>query len=232
VTPNTLGSFTAGAPAPAVPELAITVADASAEPHAAVPTLRFTLNIDTRTLVPIRAATLVAQLRIAAARRPYDREEQVRLGEVFGAPEQWRSSLRSLYWTHATMVLPPFETRTTAALLVPCTYDFDVVTAKYLHGVQSGDVPLDFLFSGSVFYADDEGMLKTARLSWELEAAYRLPLQVWKGMMDAYFPDSAWLRVRREAFDRLYAFKMEHGLATWEQAIDALLSSSTRKSRA
>ncbi|HEY2378745.1 MAG TPA: DUF6084 family protein [Gemmatimonadaceae bacterium] len=207
----------------ALPDLAVSVIDGAVESHAAVPTLRFTLEVESRYRVPIRTAMLVAQIRIAAPRRGYDRDEQSRLAELFGGVERWGTTLRSLYWTHATFVLPPFDDRTGAALLVPCTYDFDVVAAKYLHAVQDGHIPLDFLFSGSLFYLDDEGLLKTSRVSWELESAYRLPVKVWKELIDQYFPQSAWLRLRRDTFDQLYSFKAERAITTWEEAIDFLL---------
>ncbi len=42
-------------------------------------------------------------------------------------------------------------------------------------------------------------------------------------MMDHYYPNSAWLRLRRDAFERLHAYKRSHGLATWEEAIESLL---------
>ena len=213
----------AGSRSSTLPELGISVTDAGAEPHAAVPTLRFTLDVASRNGIAIRAAMLVAQIRIAAARRAYGGEEQTRLAELFGSPDRWATTLRSLYWTHATMVLPPFEDRTTAALLVPCTYDFELIAAKYLHGVQDGFIPLDFLFSGSLFYLDDEGLLKTSRVSWESESGYRLPVRVWKDLIDQYFPQSAWVRLRRDTFDKLYAFKAERTLPTWEDAIESLL---------
>lgn len=211
-----------------LPELAISVTDAGAEPHAAVPTLRFTLDVASRNGIAIRAAIIVAQIRIAAARRPYGGEEQARLAELFGSPDRWGTTLRSLYWTHATMVLPPFEDRTGAALLVPCTYDFELIAAKYLHAVQDGYIPLDFLFSGSVFYLDDDGMLKTTRVSWDSESGYRLPVRVWKDLIDQYFPQSAWVRLRRDTFDRLYAFKAERSLPTWEDAVESLLGRTVK----
>jgi hypothetical protein len=206
-----------------IPDLAFAVVDAGAEPHAAVPTLRFSLSIENRSRVRVESAMLTAQIRIAAARRLYEDEEKARLAEVFGDADQWGTSLRSLYWTHATLILPRLDELRQVALLVPCTYDFDVVAAKYLNGITAGDIPLDFFFSGSVFYTDDEGMLKTARLSWESEAAWRLPVRVWKEMIDAYFPNSAWLRVQRDVFDRLYAYRSQRSLVSWEQTIDTLL---------
>lgn len=216
----------------AFPELAIAVTDGAPAPHAAVPTLQFTLDVASSNGIPVRSAMLVAQIRIAAARRPYSRDEQARLTELFGNPDRWGTTLRSLYWTHATVVLPPFDDRTPATLLVPCTYDFDVIAAKYLHAVQDGYIPLDFLFSGSLFFLDDEGLLKTSRVSWESESAYRLPVRIWKDLMDAYFPRSAWLRLRQDTFDRLYAFKATQTIPTWDEALDSLLrhaSSDTKE---
>jgi hypothetical protein len=207
-----------------VPALSFAVVDAAPEPYAAVPTLRFSLAVESRDAIPIRSLLLTTQLRIGVARRSYEPREQARLVELFGTPERWRETLRSVYWTHATVVVPPFERRADVQLLVPCTYDFDVVASKYFHNVESGVAPLDFLFSGSIFYDDAAGLLKTARLSWESEAAYRLPVRVWKEMMEHYFPGGAWLRLGREAFDRLYAFKAERALPTWDQAVDALLA--------
>jgi hypothetical protein len=84
-------------------------------------------------------------------------------------------------------------------------------------------VPLELLFSGSVFYADD-GRLQTTRLSWEKEAEFRLPVRVWKETMERYFRGTAWLRLRKESFDRLSAFKSRNALATWDDALDALLA--------
>jgi len=43
--------------------------------------------------------------------------------------------------------------------------------------------------------------------------------------MDHYYPNSAWLSLQKDAFDRLYRYKSARGLATWEQALDSLLSS-------
>jgi hypothetical protein len=222
--PRTVPGAAAG-----VPSLAFSVVGAAAEPHAAAPTLRFDLVVESRgesggAPAAVRSLLLTTQIRIDVARRPYDRDEQARLVELFGPPERWRETLRSVYWTHATVVVPPFERRADVAVRVPCTSDFDVVAPKYFHGVQRGEVPLDFLFSGSVFYDDAAGALRTARLSWEAEAAYRLPVTVWKEMMEHYFPGAAWLRLGRDAFDRLYAFRAARALPTWDAAVDALLA--------
>ena len=109
---------------------------------------------------------------------------------------------------------------------VGCTYDLEVVAAKYFHALDDGEVPLEFLFSGTVFYAGEGVGLQVARISWEKEAEFRLPVRLWKEMMDHYFPNSAWIRLRRDAFDRLYDYKVRMGFPTWESAVEALLRAS------
>ena len=100
---------------------------------------------------------------------------------------------------------------------MPCTYDLNVSATKYFYALEGGEVPLLFLFSGTVFYAAEDGRLQVQQISWEKECTYRMPVSVWQEMMDHHYPNSAWLSLPRETFDRLYAFKRETGLATWEQ---------------
>ena len=40
-------------------------------------------------------------------------------------------------------------------------------------------------------------------------------------MMDLYYPNSTWLRLSRDTFDRLHEYKQSQGMATWEQAIES-----------
>jgi hypothetical protein len=207
----------------AVPQLAFAVLDAARAHHTAVPTLRFTLRVDSLGGEPIRSVLLDTQVQIAARRRHHDEAAHDRLFELFGAPGDWGTTLRTLLWTRTTLVVPPFTGSTVVELPVTCTYDLEVVASRYLDALRDGEVPLEFLFSGSVFYADADGRLQTARLSWESEAEYRLPVAVWKETMEAHFRGTAWLRLRKDSFDRLAAYKSRHALATWEDAVDALL---------
>jgi hypothetical protein len=106
---------------------------------------------------------------------------------------------------------------------VPCTFDFNVAATKYFHGLADGDVPLNFLFSGTVFYADGEGALQVAPIPWDKEARFRLPVKSWQEMMEIYYPNTAWLCLRRDVFEKVYQYKVEHGIPTWEQAIESML---------
>ena len=210
-----------------MPDLSFLIEDVEAPRFAAAPLLLFKLrvtNADPDELV--HAVILHCQIQIEAVRRRYAPAEQERLCDLFGEPERWSKTLRTMHWTHASLSVPSFSGGAVVDLPVPCTYDFDVAAAKYFHGVEDGDVPLAFLFSGNIFYAAGDGALQVVQIPWEKEANFRLPIRVWKQMMDSYYPNSAWLRLQRDVFDRLYEYKLRRGLPTWEQALESLLPAS------
>jgi Family of unknown function (DUF6084) len=209
-----------------VPDLEFKLEGVEVADFAAVPSLLFKLRIENLEDEPIRSVALNTQVRIAAAGRHYEAAEQERLLELFGEPSRWKDTLRSLLWTHTVMQVPRFSGSTVVDMPVTCTYDLEVIATKYLYALEDGEVPLEFLFSGTVFYAEEGGRLQTARISWEKEAEFRLPVRLWKEMMDQYFPNSAWIRLHRDAFDQLYDYKVRKGLPTWEAAVETLLRTS------
>ena len=212
-----------------MPNLDFRVEGAEVQEFAAVPNLLFKLRVENLEEEPIRSVALNTQIRIAATQRHYDAMEQERLLELFGEPSRWKDTLRSLLWTHTVLQVSAFSGSTVADMPVPCTYDLEVVAAKYFYALKDGEVPLEFLFSGTVFYTGEDGRLQVARISWEKEAEFRLPVRVCKEMMDHYFPNSAWIRLRRDAFDQLYDYKLRKGLPTWEAAVEALLRASEQE---
>jgi hypothetical protein len=207
-----------------VPDLDFRVEGAEVLEFAAVPSILFKLRVENLEEETIRSVALNTQVRIAAAQRHYDAAEQGRLLEVFGEPSRWGNTLRSLLWTHTVLQIPPFSGSAIVDMPVTCTYDLEVVAAKYFYALEDGEVPLEFLFSGTVFYAGEGGGLQVARISWEKEAEFRLPVRVWKEMMEHYFPNSAWIRLRKVVFDQLYDYKIRMGFPTWEAAVEGLLS--------
>ena len=46
---------------------------------------------------------------------------------------------------------------------------------------------------------------------------------MWKETLERYFRGTAWVRMPKASFDRLAAYKARHALATWGDALDALL---------
>ncbi|MFL5925967.1 MAG: DUF6084 family protein [Gaiellaceae bacterium] len=209
-----------------VPKLELSVEEVTAVDFAAVPTLCFRLHVDAGGR-EVRSVGLNVQVRIDATRRRYDDGDELRLRELFGGRERWGQTLHNLMWANVSVTVPRFSGETYVALHVPATYDFEVVAAKYLNALQGGVVPVELLFSGTLFYAGDDGRLQAAPLDWAQEAATSLPVVVWREAIDVAFPGSAWLRLPRETFDRLWAYRAARTLPSWEATIDDLLEGRT-----
>jgi hypothetical protein len=114
--------------------------------------------------------------------------------------------------------------RTYIDIPIPCSFDFNLAATKYFDGLASDDIPLLFLFSGTVFCsAPPDEALQATPISWEKEARFRLPVGTWRELMDHYHPNGSWLRLHRDTFERLAAFKRSHGIASWDEALERLL---------
>ncbi|HEY0582407.1 MAG TPA: DUF6084 family protein [Chloroflexota bacterium] len=213
-----------------MPDLDFSVRSAEALAFSAVPTLALKLHIVNRQPQPVRSISLTTQIRIAANRRTYADPEQERLRDIFGEPARWGQTLRSLLWTVSTIQVPGFSGETDVDLPVQCTYDFEVASAKYFHALdESGlDVPLELLFSGQVFFSAQAG-LQVEQISWDKEAHFGMPVRVWKEVMRLYFPNSAWLRLRQDTFDRLYRYRAQHALPTWDATLEQLLQATEQQ---
>lgn len=208
-----------------MPDLDFNIVGAEILPFAAGPTMLFKVAIANAIEgEQIHSVMLRTQIRLEVTRRHYDNETEKRLLELFGEPRRWSETLRSLLWTNETTIVPRFEGSAVAELPVTCTYDFDVASSKYFYALEEGEVPLLFLFSGTIFYTEAGGSLQIAQIPWEREASFRLPIGLWKDMMDHYFPNSAWVRLRKDVFDRLYSYKARGAFPTWENALESLLT--------
>jgi hypothetical protein len=208
------------------PQLELSIDEVTAVAFAAVPTLCFRLHVDAGGR-EVRSVGLNVQVRVDATRRRYEDGDEERLQELFGARERWGQTLRTLMWANVSVTVPQFVGETVVAVHVPATYDFEVLAAKYLNALGGGEVPVELLFSGTVFYAADDGRLQAAPLDWGQEAATALPVAVWREAVDAAFPGSAWLRLPRETFDRLWAYRAARTLPSWEATLDELMGDRT-----
>jgi len=213
-----------------MPDLSFQVEDAQPVRIAASPLLALRLRIsNTRPEEAIHAILLRSQVQIEATRRRYSAGDQAALVDLFGEPERWGQSLRGLLWTHTSVIVPSFTGTTLVELQLPCTYDLNVASAKYFSALEEGEVPLCLLFSGTIFYRAADAALQVAQIPWDKEASYRLPVRVWQEVMDLYFPNSAWLSLRKDVFERLVEYKSRNGLPTWEHAIDNLLQHASEQ---
>jgi hypothetical protein len=207
-----------------MPDLDIQVEDAYVVPYAVAPALAFKLRILNQPANEVvHTIVLRCQIQLEVTRRAYSPQEKARMKDIFGEPDRWSRTLRNLLWTHANVVVPEFKESTVVDLLVPCTFDFNVAATKYFAGLEEGAVPLCLMFSGTVFYAAPDGLLQVSPISWQMETKFRLPLKVWRDMMDAYYPNTVWLCLHRDSFNRLNQYKTQHGIPTWEALIDAVV---------
>jgi hypothetical protein len=207
-----------------MPDLEFSVEGAESVSFAAAPTLSLKLKIQAANSdEKIQSIALRSQIQLETTKRRYSATEQAQLFELFGEPERWGRTLKSMLWVHASVTVPPFQGETTVNLPVPCTFDFNIAATKYFAGLEDGEVPLNLMFSGTIFFENEDGGLQVEQISWEKEAQFRLPVRVWREMMDHYYPNTAWLCLRRDVFDRLNRYKMDHAIPTWEQAIESLI---------
>jgi hypothetical protein len=195
------------------------IAEASAQPE-----LSLNLRVSsTPAEQRIDNLLLHAQARLEVRRRRYSAAEERELVELFGAPSRWGESLQSLLWTRTTLVVPAFSGSCTVELPLACTYDLNVAAARYFHGLEEDAVPFVVQLSGSIFHGGADGRLQVAPVPWSCEAAGRLPLALWRQMMELHYPGQVPLLLPRQLVDRLRRFRSARGLVGWEQALEALL---------
>jgi hypothetical protein len=207
-----------------MPDLGFIIEGADVAKFAASPQINLKLRISN--LDPAKTVQSIAlrgQIQIEVTRRRYQPEDQQKLRDLFGEPDRWSQTLKNLLWTHVTVNVPSFQGETVVDVPVPCTFDFNVGATKYFHGLSDGVVPLCVMFSGTVFYLEGSGPMQVAPISWDKEARFSFPVAVWRDMMNTYYPGTAWLCLRRDIFERLYDYKVRHGIPTWEQAFESML---------
>ena len=215
-----------------MPDLDFVVEGAEIALHSVSPLLLFKLRVTNKSAPNGSAASeeiaslaLHCQIQIEATRRTYEPVDQARLSELFGVPQRWSQTLRTLLWTHANAAVPSFTDTCTVDLAVPCTFDFNVAAAKYFDALADGkgEIPLMLQFSGTIFYRESDGTLQVARVPWHKEAAFRLPVATWRAMRDYYYPNTAWICMQRGVFERLERYRIERGLTGWDEALTSLL---------
>lgn len=207
-------------------ELSFDVLDIVPDRYAAVPTLLARLRIAELTGEVVHMVALRSQIKIDAHVRRYEEHEQERLSEQFGMPERWADTLRPFTWTHATAMVPGFTGTTEFELPIACTYDLEVLGSRFFESLESGKVPLEFLFSGTLVIKGETGFA-VSQVPWHKAAPYGLPVQVWRDLMDTYYPNAGWIRVHRDTVHALLAHKGAHAIPSWDQLFDELLDAAS-----
>ena len=119
-------------------------------------------------------------------------------------------------------MVPGFAGNTTVALPLDCTYDFEVAAAKYLHALRDGALPLQFLFSGTLFVKSERGF-SVQQVPWDCEDHYDMPVAVWRDLIAQHYPNTGWVRLSHETITALAGYKSARGLLDLDLAVTSLL---------
>jgi len=206
-----------------MPELVFDCLGASSDPYAAGPTMTFRLRIAETTGERVHAIALRCQMRIEPQKRRYTDDEAAQLAGLFGERARWADTVHPLQFAEVAVMVPSFTGSVEVDMPVACTYDLEIAATSYFHGLQQGDIPFLLLFSGTIFTRGETGF-SVAQVPWHKEANYHVPVTEWRAMMDAFYPNSGWLRLRLDTLEALRAFKTARALPTWELAVTTLLA--------
>jgi hypothetical protein len=203
-------------------ELAFECLDVHPLRYGVAPALVFRLHIAEVNAAELHAIALRVQIRIEPQLRQYAEHEAELLTYLFGERARWGETLKPMQFTSASVMVPSFTGSAEVDLEVPCTYDMEVAAGKYFHALDDGVVPMVLLFSGTVFAKGEKGFW-VHPIPWRQQATYRMPMSVWRDMMDSYFPHEAWIRLDRDTVDAVLRYKSANAIPTWDDAIRSLL---------
>lgn len=205
------------------PDLEFAVLGARPVKYAAAPMLTIDLQVSEPDGREVYMVALTIQLMIEPARRRYDDATRERLVELFGAPERWAVTTRSLVWSKLDVLVPAFTGTTTVTVPIACHYDLELAAAKYLHSLPDDEAPLALHFNGMIYYPTDDGGLQMVLIPWSKSIDFRMPVSVWRETIEHYYPGTTWISVRAQTFEALQKEKLERGLATLDACIADLL---------
>jgi len=191
--------------------------------YAAAPMLTLELKISETGDREVYMVALTIQLMIDPARRRYDDATRERLVELFGAPERWAVTTRSLVWAQLDVLVPAFTGSTTVSVPISCHYDLELAAAKYLHSLPDGEAPLALHFNGMIYYPSETGGLQIVLIPWSKSIDFRMPVSVWRETIEHYYPGTAWIAVRTDTFEALQREKLARGLVTLDECVGALV---------
>ncbi|MBV9465194.1 MAG: hypothetical protein JO206_00145 [Solirubrobacterales bacterium] len=214
--------------APAAPEPRFAVLGARPVRHAAAPMLAIDLEVSEPSGRQVYMIALSVQVMIEPARRRYDASAHARLVELFGAPERWAVTTRSLVWTALDVLVPPFTGSCTVSIPVSCHYDLELAASKYLAALEDGEAPMAMHFNGTIYYRDERGGLQIVLVPWNTSIDFKLPVAVWRETIEHYYPATTWITVGASTYEALQRAKLDRGLATLDATVQALIEQAHR----
>ena len=162
---------------------------------------------------------------IEPQQRRYEPAEQARLVELFGDAPRWGETLRPFLWTHVGTVITGFtgdhRDRPPDHVHLRLRGGGGQVPARARRRRDPAPAPL--LRHGVPRRRPTRPASPRAPVAWHEEASFRLPVRVWRDVMDRYFPNSGWVRLSPETLDALTRFKAARALPTWDETLEQLL---------
>jgi hypothetical protein len=207
-------------------EVTFAVLDVVAEPYAVTPVLTARIGIEADLNEAVHAIALRCQVRIEPLRRGYTEEEADGLLDLFGPRERWSTTQHNFLFLHSTAMVPGFTGVTQVDLPLECTYDFEVTATKYFHALRDGKIPLQFLFSGTIF-ARGENNFAVHQVPWDREDHYDMPVSVWRDLVRLHYPNTGWVRLNHDTVEALASYKSAHGMLGFDDAVTSLLAART-----
>lgn len=208
----------------APPEPEFSIVRVTPQPLAATPVLSFAAAVTDDSGFEVYTIALTAQVRIDADRRSYEPEVRESLLDLFGESGRIPQTAASFVLARVDTLVPSFTGAGSFTINVPCTADLEQASARYLASLPDGTVPLTFQFNGTVFYCGEDDRLQLTQVPWSCDARYRLPVAVWRGMIEKRHAGSGFVRLQGDTLERLRRYRAERGLPTFDGAIAALLS--------
>lgn len=216
-------------------DVSFAVLDVAPEPYAVTPMLTARISVLASSsdieAPSVHAIALRCQVRIEPLRRSYNDDEAAGLTDLFGTRDRWATTQRTFLWQHCCAMVPGFAGNTTVALPLDCTYDFEVTAAKYLHALDHGALPLQFLFSGTIFVKSARGF-SVQQVSWDCEDRYDMPVSIWRDLIALHYPNTGWVRLAHETVSALAAYKAACGLLDLDHAVTELLADASEREAA
>jgi Family of unknown function (DUF6084) len=192
--------------------------------YATAPMLMLDLQVSEPSGRQVYMIALTIQLMIEPARRSYDETARAGLIELFGPPERWAATTRSLVWTQLDVLVPAFTGSTTVAIPIACSYDLELAAAKYLYSLSDGEAPLAMHFNGTIYYPRDDGSLQMVLVPWNKSIDFGMPVSVWRETIEHYYPNTNWIALASDTVDALRKAKLRRGVATFDACVQALLA--------
>jgi hypothetical protein len=203
------------------PEFA--VAGVEAEPNAATPVLRFSVEVTDASGREIYTIALTALVQIDADRRAYDLETRERLLDLFGEQERIPATAGAVPFGRVETLVPSFTGTGTFEIVLPVSADLELAAARYFASLPGGAVPLTFNFNGTIFYAGSDDRLQITLVPWSCTARFRLRVGIWRELIERRYAGSGFVRLQPETLQHLRQRRAELGLPTFDATIaDAL----------